>query len=57
MDITTNSLQGGAIAGNNPDYSNEMTGASNIEMNSTGTKVYIYTRNSTIMVHPHYCRI
>ena len=47
-DITTNSLQGGAIAGNNLDYSNEMTGASNIEMNSTGTKVYIYTRNSTI---------
>ena len=51
-DITTNSLQGGAIAGNNLDYSNEMTGASNIEMNSTGTKVYIYTRYSTISGAP-----
>ena len=51
-DITTNSLQGGQIAGNNFDYSSQMTGASNIEMNSTGTKFYIYTRYSTITGAP-----
>lgn len=47
-DTTTFSLPGGALAGNTFNYGNEMNGASNIEMNSTGTKLYIYTRYSTI---------
>ena len=51
-DTTTFSLPGGALTGNTFNYGNEMTGASNIEMNSTGTKLYIYTRYSTITGAP-----
>lgn len=51
-DTTTFSLPGGALTGNTFNYGNEMTGASNIEMNSTGTKLYIYTRYSTISGAP-----
>ena len=48
-DTTTFSIPGGSLSSSNTfNYGNEMTGASNIEMNSTGTKLYILTRYSTI---------